>query len=133
MHEEHELDRIIGTRLRTARLFKGMSQSALGERLAVTFKQIQKYERGTNRLAASRLATAAAVLDQPITYLYAQPADMTPPLAQSRRAVHILALMEQLEKHQPTVFMAVYTLLCLLPTHTQEASEQGERSSPCPL
>ena len=56
------LDQRIGARLRAARLVEGLSQQDLGSRLGVTFQQIQKYERGTNRIAASRLCEAAVIL-----------------------------------------------------------------------
>ncbi len=57
-----DVDKLIGQRLRSARLAKFMSQSDLGKHLGVTFQQIQKYERGTNRLSGSRLVTAAKAL-----------------------------------------------------------------------
>jgi len=57
-----EVDKIIGQRMRSFRLAKGMSQEDLGIQLGVTFQQIQKYENGKNRLSGSRLITAAKVL-----------------------------------------------------------------------
>jgi transcriptional regulator with XRE-family HTH domain len=47
-----------------------MSQSELGERLGVTFQQVQKYERGSNRIGASRLFNCARVMDVPISYFF---------------------------------------------------------------
>jgi transcriptional regulator with XRE-family HTH domain len=58
-----EVDKIIGQRLRTFRLSKQMSQEELGKHLGVSFQQIQKYEKGKNRLSGSRFVTAAKVLD----------------------------------------------------------------------
>jgi transcriptional regulator with XRE-family HTH domain len=58
-----ELDKIIGQRLRSFRLTKEMSQEELGAHLGVSFQQVQKYEKGKNRLSGSRLITAAKVLD----------------------------------------------------------------------
>jgi transcriptional regulator with XRE-family HTH domain len=58
-----ELDKIIGQRLRSFRLTKEMSQEELGTHLGVSFQQVQKYEKGKNRLSGSRLITAAKVLD----------------------------------------------------------------------
>ena len=58
----------------------GMNQTTLGEALGVTFQQIQKYEKGTNRVGAGRLKRIAEILDAPITYFYsvsAQPASKT--------------------------------------------------------
>lgn len=64
------LDRHIGARVRLARQLKNMSQERLGEHLGVTFQQVQKYERGANRLAASRLLRVAQVTGQPLTFFY---------------------------------------------------------------
>ena len=63
-----ELDAYIGARLRMRRLMLGMSQEALGEKLSLTFQQIQKYEKGTNRVSASRLYELAQALDVPVQY-----------------------------------------------------------------
>ncbi|MYZ47431.1 helix-turn-helix domain-containing protein [Propylenella binzhouense] len=48
----------------------GMSQERLGEQLGITFQQIQKYEKGTNRIGASRLQQLATVLDVPVSYFF---------------------------------------------------------------
>ena len=56
------IDRHVGARLRMRRLMVGMSQGRLGESLEVTFQQIQKYEKGANRIGASRLQDIARVL-----------------------------------------------------------------------
>ena len=60
-----------GRNLRAWRKNRGMSQTALGERLGITFQQIQKYEKGTNRLSVSRLADAAEALNVPLSTLLA--------------------------------------------------------------
>lgn len=61
-----KLDKQIGARVRARRLEIGMSQEQLAEALGVTFQQIQKYEKGINRIAASRLFDMSAALDLPI-------------------------------------------------------------------
>ena len=61
-HPANETDRTVGRRLRTLRLARGLSQSEFGTHLGVTYQQIQKYEAGTNRIAASRLFRAAALM-----------------------------------------------------------------------
>lgn len=61
-------DKALGIKIRQARNLKGMSQQELGEKLGVTFQQIQKYEKGVNRVGGTRLATLAKVLDKPVTY-----------------------------------------------------------------
>lgn len=62
-----DLDRVIGQRLRHMRIEAGISQQSLGSLCGLSFQQIQKYERGTNRISASRLQQLAHVLDVPIT------------------------------------------------------------------
>jgi transcriptional regulator with XRE-family HTH domain len=64
------IDRHVGNRVRMRRMLVGMSQEKLGEALGVTFQQIQKYEKGTNRISASRLQQTARVLGVPIDYFY---------------------------------------------------------------
>lgn len=57
-----EIDRFVGGRIREIRKQRGLSQSQLGERLGVTFQQVQKYERGDNRVAASTVYRVCGVL-----------------------------------------------------------------------
>jgi transcriptional regulator with XRE-family HTH domain len=62
------MDHVLGKKLRTAREQAGLSQQWLAEKLGITFQQIQKYEKGTNRIAASRLVSIAQALEQPVGY-----------------------------------------------------------------
>lgn len=84
------IDVHVGGRIRLRRTLLGMSQERLGEALGLTFQQIQKYERGVNRLGASRLFDLSRVLDVPISFFFD---DMPEPLAREyggaavRRAV----------------------------------------------
>ena len=64
------IDVHVGRRLRARRTILGISQSTLGEQLGLTFQQIQKYERGTNRVSSSRLFDLTRVLDVPIAYFF---------------------------------------------------------------
>ena len=64
------VDRHVGNRVRVRRLLVGMSQERLGELLGITFQQVQKYEKGSNRVSASRLFQIARVLNVPIQYFY---------------------------------------------------------------
>lgn len=66
----HPTDVHVGRRVREARTARGMSQSALAEKLGVSFQQVQKYEKGTNRIGSSRLWDICTVLDVPITYFF---------------------------------------------------------------
>jgi transcriptional regulator with XRE-family HTH domain len=60
----------IGQKIRALRVAKGVSQTTLGDGLGVTFQQVQKYERGTNRVSAGRLQKIAVMLNTPITFFY---------------------------------------------------------------
>src|SRR5918911_3890216 len=64
------IDRHVGSRVRMRRMLIGMSQEKLGEALGLTFQQVQKYEKGTNRIGASRLHRITNVLDVPIDFFY---------------------------------------------------------------
>ena len=76
-HRASPIDVHVGTRVRLRRTLLGMSQEKLGEALGLTFQQIQKYERGVNRIGASRLFDLARVLDVPIGFFFD---DMSPEL-----------------------------------------------------
>lgn len=64
------VDKHVGSRVRMRRILVGMSQEKLGEALGLTFQQVQKYEKGTNRIGASRLQQIAQVLGIPVTFLF---------------------------------------------------------------
>lgn len=68
--EPNPIDRHVGSRVRLRRQILNMSQEKLGDELGVTFQQVQKYERGTNRIGAGRLWTLARVLDVPVAFFY---------------------------------------------------------------
>jgi transcriptional regulator with XRE-family HTH domain len=72
------IDAHVGSRIRLRRTLLGMSQERLGEALGLTFQQVQKYERGVNRVGASRLFDLSRVLDVPISFFFD---DMPAPLA----------------------------------------------------
>jgi transcriptional regulator with XRE-family HTH domain len=60
----------VGSRVRYRRMIIGMSQEKLGEKMNLTFQQIQKYEKGTNRIGASRLFQLSRILDVPVGYFF---------------------------------------------------------------
>jgi len=64
------IDIHVGTRIRVRRQLMNMTQEKLGESLGVTFQQVQKYERGANRVGASRLWKLSEVLDVPVSFFY---------------------------------------------------------------
>jgi|SRR5690606_691650 len=63
-------DMHVGSRIRLRRNMLGMSQEKLGESLGITFQQIQKYEKGTNRVGASRLQAIANILGVPVAFFF---------------------------------------------------------------
>ena len=65
-----DVDRMIGSLLRSRRMALGMSQTALGKSIGVTFQQIQKYERATNRISGATLYRFAKVLEVPVNYFF---------------------------------------------------------------
>jgi transcriptional regulator with XRE-family HTH domain len=66
----HPVDVHVGTRIRQRRTLLGMSQTKVGDAVGLTFQQIQKYERGSNRCGSSRLYEFAKALDVPVTYFF---------------------------------------------------------------
>ena len=64
------IDKHVGSRVRMRRVLVGMSQERLGEALGLTFQQVQKYEKGTNRIGASRLQQIAGTLQVPVAFFF---------------------------------------------------------------
>jgi transcriptional regulator with XRE-family HTH domain len=69
------IDVHVGTRIRQRRTLLGMSQERLGEALGLTFQQVQKYERGANRVGASRLFDISRTLGVPVSFFYEEMPD----------------------------------------------------------
>jgi transcriptional regulator with XRE-family HTH domain len=67
------VDKYVGSRVRMRRIMLGMSQEKLGEALGLTFQQVQKYEKGTNRVAAGRLIRIAEILGVPVSFFLEGP------------------------------------------------------------
>ena len=80
------IDVHVGSRIRLRRTLLGMSQERLGEALGLTFQQVQKYERGVNRVGASRLFDLARVLDVPISFFFDDMAEGSGLATSGRRA-----------------------------------------------
>jgi transcriptional regulator with XRE-family HTH domain len=68
--QPNPIDIHVGSRVRLRRMMLSMSQEKLGEHLGITFQQIQKYEKGTNRIGASRLQHIARVLSVPVAFFF---------------------------------------------------------------
>jgi transcriptional regulator with XRE-family HTH domain len=63
-------DKHVGARVRMRRMMLGMSQEKLGDALGLTFQQVQKYEKGTNRIGSSRLQQIANILQVPVSFFF---------------------------------------------------------------
>jgi transcriptional regulator with XRE-family HTH domain len=75
------VDKHVGSRVRMRRMMLAMSQEKLGDALGLTFQQVQKYEKGTNRIGASRLQQIAQILQVPVAFFFEGAPDMLPGLA----------------------------------------------------
>ncbi|HTD87638.1 MAG TPA: helix-turn-helix transcriptional regulator [Candidatus Binatia bacterium] len=64
------VDKYVGSRVRMRRIMLGMSQEKLGLALGLTFQQVQKYEKGTNRVGASRIQQISEILEVPVSFLF---------------------------------------------------------------
>ena len=72
-------DKYVGSRVRMRRMMLGMSQEKLGDALGLTFQQVQKYEKGTNRIGASRLQQIAHFLQVPVSFFFEGGPDLVGP------------------------------------------------------
>ena len=77
------VDLHVGARIKLRRSLLGLSQERLGDSLGLTFQQVQKYERGANRVSASRLYDIARILDVPVSFFFDDYADGGPRTAAS--------------------------------------------------
>ncbi|MBB2905288.1 transcriptional regulator with XRE-family HTH domain [Rhizobium sp. RAS22] len=68
--QPNPIDAHVGSRIRLRRNILGMSQERLGDSLGISFQQIQKYERGSNRVGASRLQNIADILNVPVSFFF---------------------------------------------------------------
>jgi transcriptional regulator with XRE-family HTH domain len=91
------IDVHVGRRLRLRRTLLGMSQERLGELLGLTFQQVQKYERGANRVSASKLWEIAAALKTPVAYFYDGLGDQEALAAQRDAAQEFMLSAEGIE------------------------------------
>lgn len=87
------IDVHVGARVRLRRTLLGMSQEKLGEAIGLTFQQVQKYERGANRIGASRLYDLSRVLDVPVSFFFD---DMSDDAAQQSPRMIVAGLSEEL-------------------------------------
>jgi transcriptional regulator with XRE-family HTH domain len=93
------IDQQVGARLRMQRMLVGMSQEKLGEALGVTFQQIQKYEKGSNRVSASTLKQIAQALNVPPSFFLedATPRSAAPGFAESGSGSYVVEFLSTSE------------------------------------
>ncbi len=97
------IDVHVGRRVRLRRTLLGMSQEQLGDALNITFQQVQKYERGSNRISASRLWDIGQILDVPVSFFFDDMSDDT--AAHSPRRMKAGGVKDEYEEN-PTDPMA---------------------------
>src|SRR5271163_434044 len=97
------IDIYVGSRLRERRVSLGMSQTVLADRLGLTFQQVQKYERGANRLSASALWRAADAVDVPVSYFFDGLSQGNAVAADDQLDVIVLKLTQKIRKLDPSV------------------------------
>ncbi len=66
----HSVDRYVGSKVRSRRMALGISQTKLANALGVSFQQVQKYEKGSNRISASKLLAISQLLERPVSYFF---------------------------------------------------------------
>jgi transcriptional regulator with XRE-family HTH domain len=96
--------------MRAARLEKGLTQEKLGSALGLTFQQVQKYENGTNRIAAGRLHKIAEILGVPVGVLFGTPSSSESLLELSDNAAALRLLRAYACISSPNLKMALATL-----------------------
>ena len=88
------IDIHVGSRIRLRRTLLGMSQQKLGEAIGLTFQQVQKYERGANRVGSSRMFELARVLDVPISYFFEEMGSDTAQRGRQHALGHAVEIVE---------------------------------------
>ena len=103
------LDAALGERIRRRRRELGMSQSALGAKLGITFQQVQKYENGTNRVSATMLVKLSDALGMPVIEILHEAETASPPMDAQAQAAQLLAAFGRIQSAE--LRAAVLTLI----------------------
>ncbi|MDF1610221.1 helix-turn-helix domain-containing protein [Hoeflea sp. YIM 152468] len=95
------IDIHVGSRVRLRRTMLGMSQEKLGDALGITFQQIQKYEKGTNRVGASRLQNISTILNVPVSFFFedapGDPSTGQPGMAEANSSNYVVDFLSSSE------------------------------------
>ncbi|HWY15487.1 MAG TPA: helix-turn-helix domain-containing protein [Rhizomicrobium sp.] len=109
--QANSIDAQVGNRVRLRRMLVGMSQEKLGEMLGLTFQQVQKYEKGVNRIGAGRLYRVGQILGVPVSYFYEDVMEQGPetsPVANDRATPSAVEFLSSSEGMQLTLaFMRI--------------------------
>lgn len=135
------IDKHVGARIRLRRNILGVSQDKLAEGLGITFQQVQKYEKGTNRVGASRLQRIAAVLDTPISFFFEEGPSPVPrqdgwitdtptELLTSKDCVALVRAFNAIE--DKTIRRRVLSLVRALSEDQADAVSREDRAAPSP-
>jgi transcriptional regulator with XRE-family HTH domain len=98
----HPIDAMVGKRMRLRRVQLGLSQTELGQKLGVTFQQVQKYENGTNRVSCSRIYETAVALEVPISFFFMDSAHLELAVAEQcdvpemKDGIHLMTAFRQI-------------------------------------
>ena len=96
------IDIHVGSRIRLRRKMLGMSQEKLGENLGITFQQIQKYEKGTNRVGASRLQAISSILGVPVAFFFEDAPEPNQASSQADQAMDDASPDRRIERDEPS-------------------------------
>lgn len=92
------IDVHVGSRVRLRRNMLGLSQEKLGESLGITFQQVQKYEKGTNRVGASRLQAISSILSVPVSFFFEDaPGEVQTGFAEDESTQYVVDFMNSAE------------------------------------
>jgi transcriptional regulator with XRE-family HTH domain len=145
--QPNPVDVHVGSRVRLRRTLLGMSQEKLGEAIDLTFQQVQKYERGANRIGASRLWDLSRVLDVPVSFFFEEMSEET----KERSPARVGGLREEPAAYEPDpmakretlelvrayyriadpqVRKRLFDLTKALAVHNEDEDETADRTSP---
>jgi len=112
----NEIDKHIGSKILSLRLALGLSRDQLAKKLDVTQQQLQKYEKGTNRISVSRLVVIAKALSQGVSYFYEGLCDDNEPMVTQHQRMCIEVsrnfMKIQSAEHQTAVNILIKSLAC---------------------
>lgn len=125
-------DAEIGARIRRHRTSLGMSQSALGERIGVTFQQVQKYEYGQNRVSVDTLLMIAQTLGVPFLELVPSAKDLSPGRQIEPKDNELLRLAQTLNAEGQVLLLNFAAVLCASPSlrRRRRVGQDGRRLQP---